>query len=419
MKKIFLLGWKDLTLAFRDRAALILMLLAPFALTLGMGLVTGSLSGGGSNTGISAIPIALVNEDDGALGKELVQFFKSAELSEIMLPTEESSLAKAKAQVDEDQIAAVIHIPSGFTASIIPQASSGQPSPDVKIALYLNSNRPTSSGIIQSIVEQFVYQGQAGSAGVEVMVTRLVQTGLLPPQQIAETAEKLGEMQAQAIHGTPLITLTNDVEQGSAPTELNLLAYMAPGMALMFLMFTVSYGGRSLLVEKTQGTLPRLLVTPIGRGQVLLGKMLGVFFTGLAQMLILILASTLLFQLKWGNPLAVLLLVVAAVIGAVGWGMLLTSIVKTPGQAATYGSALMLIFGILGGSFFDINQLPGWFRIFSRITPNAWGIDGFQVLALGGKAADILPNIGALLAMAAVLFGIALFLFNRRGVIQR
>ncbi|MRR31906.1 ABC transporter permease, partial [bacterium] len=317
MKKIFLLGWKDLTLAFRDKAALILMLLAPFALTLGMGLVTGSLSGGGSNTGISAIPIVLVNEDDGAFGKELVQFFKSAEMSDIMLPTEESNLAEAKAQVDEDQIAAVIHIPSGFTASIIPQDSSGKPTPEVKIDLYLNANRPTSSGIVQSIVEQFVYRAQAGSAGVEVMASRLVQSGLLAPQQIAQTAGKLGEMQAEAIHGTPLITL-NNVEQGSAPTEFNLLAYMAPGMALMFLMFTVSYGGRSLLVEKTQGTLPRLLVTPIGRGQVLLGKMLGVFFTGLAQMLILILASTLLFQLKWGDPLAVLLLVVAAVIGAVG-----------------------------------------------------------------------------------------------------
>lgn len=417
MKKIFLLGWKDLTLAFRDKAALLLMLLAPFALTLGMGLVTGSFSGGSSNSGISAIPIVLVNEDDGALGKEMVQFFTSAEMSEIMLPTEESSLAQAKAQVDEDQIAAVIHIPAGFTASIIPQSISVQPSQDVKIDLYLNSNRPTSSGIIQSIVEQFVYQAQAGSAGVEVMVTRLVQSGLLAPQQIAETAEKLGEMQAQAIHGTPLIAL-NNLEQGSAPTEFNLLAYMAPGMALMFLMFTVSYAGRTLLVEKTQGTLPRLLVTPIGRGQVLLGKMLGVFFTGLAQMLILVLASTLLFQLRWGDPLAVLLLVVAAVMGAVGWGMLLTSIVKTPGQAATYGSALMLIFGILGGSFFDVSQLPGWFRSISQITPNAWGIDGFQVLALGGKAADILPNIGALLVMAVALFGIALFLFNRRGVIQ-
>ena len=42
MKKIFLIGWKDVNLAFRDRAALMLMLLAPFLLTLGLGFVTGA-----------------------------------------------------------------------------------------------------------------------------------------------------------------------------------------------------------------------------------------------------------------------------------------------------------------------------------------------------------------------------------------
>jgi len=94
-------------------------------------------------------------------------------------------------------------------------------------------------------------------------------------------------------------------------------------------------------------------------------------------------------------------------------------LVKSPGQAASIGSAIMLTFGILGGSFFDINQLPVWFRAFSRITPNAWGIDGFTTLALGGGLKDILPDIGGLLVMAAALFVVSLFVFTRRGVIQR
>ena len=62
MKKIFLIGWKDLLLAFRDRAALILMFLAPFALTVGMGAVTGRFSGS-SSSGISNIPIVVINQD--------------------------------------------------------------------------------------------------------------------------------------------------------------------------------------------------------------------------------------------------------------------------------------------------------------------------------------------------------------------
>ncbi|MCK7526881.1 MAG: ABC transporter permease [Ignavibacteriales bacterium] len=53
-----------------------------------------------------------------------------------------------------------------------------------------------------------------------------------------------------------------------------MLAYMAPGMALMFLMYTVSYGGRSILAERAQGTLPRLLVSPTSTAQMLGGKVL-------------------------------------------------------------------------------------------------------------------------------------------------
>ena len=59
----------------------------------------------------------------------------------------------------------------------------------------------------------------------------------------------------------------------------------------MFLMYTVTYGGRSLLAERSQGTLPRLLISPTATAQVLGGKVLGIFFTGVAQVGILILAS--------------------------------------------------------------------------------------------------------------------------------
>ena len=61
-------------LVFRDRAAIILMLLAPFALTLGLGLVTGGFSSANSGD-ISQIPMVLVNHDEGLLGQELLNVF--------------------------------------------------------------------------------------------------------------------------------------------------------------------------------------------------------------------------------------------------------------------------------------------------------------------------------------------------------
>jgi uncharacterized phage infection (PIP) family protein YhgE len=63
MKKILIIGWKDLIIIFRDKAALIMMLAAPLTLTVGLGFVTGSYSDNDSN-GIRDIPVAVVNLDE-------------------------------------------------------------------------------------------------------------------------------------------------------------------------------------------------------------------------------------------------------------------------------------------------------------------------------------------------------------------
>ena len=99
--------------------------------------------------------------------------------------------------------------------------------------------------------------------------------------------------------------------------------YIAPGFALLFLMYTVSLGGKTLLTERQEGTLTRLLTTPTGSSQVLVGKMTGTYMIGLAQMTILIVASALLLGLRWGNPPALVILLLTAVaappVGACCW----------------------------------------------------------------------------------------------------
>jgi ABC-2 type transport system permease protein len=194
---------------------------------------------------------------------------------------------------------------------------------------------------------------------------------------------------------------------------------MAPGMALLFLMYTVSYGGRSILAERSQGTLPRLLISPTSTLQVLGGKVLGIFFMGVAQVGILILASSVLFGVKWGDTFGLAVLILATALGATGWGMLITAIARTPAQVGSLGSAIMLIFGILGGSFVSLDQMPSLVRTLSRITPNAWGLDGFTTLALGGRLPNLAEPITALVIMATLLFGISVVLFNRNGIVQK
>ena len=126
MKKLFLIGIKDLKLMFRDRAALTFMLLAPFLLTLAMGFVTGRFSGG--STGISDIPVIIVNLDQGDLGNALEDLFNSEDLAELMEPSASSDPEAARQLIESSEASAAIIIPSGFTASIIPLTSANSSS---------------------------------------------------------------------------------------------------------------------------------------------------------------------------------------------------------------------------------------------------------------------------------------------------
>jgi len=404
---------------FRDRAALTFMLLAPFLLTIGMGFVTGRFSGGSS--GLSDIPVIIVNLDHEQLGDALADTFSSQELADLMEPSASSDPAAARRLIDEDQAAAVVIIPEGFTRSIIPAEGTlfdpnyVEPEP-VKIEVYANPSRPTSAGVVKAIVDEFVSRLEEGRTSGMTSITQLTLSGLLDPQQVESEARQLFDNVGQS--ESPAITLKKN-QEGAAAVEFDILAYMAPGMALMFLMYTVSYGGRSILAERSQGTLPRLLISPTSTSQVLGGKVLGIFFMGLAQVGILILASSIFFGVQWGDAIGLVVLILAAVFGATGWGMLITALSRTPGQVANVGSAIMLIFGILGGSFINLEQMPAAIRIFSKITPNAWGLDGFTTLALGGTLPSLMEPIAALLIMGALLFGIAVFVFNRNGIMQK
>ena len=412
MKKILLIGWKDLRLAFRDRAALILMLAAPFMLTLGLGLVTGRFSG--SSGGLTSIPLIIVNQDGGRLGNALVDVFQSTDLEELVEPTVSGDAAAARAAVDADETAAAVIIPSGFTDSIFATTTDAV----VSIEVYTNPARPTSSGVVEAIVQGFMNQVELGRVNGIVSVTQLIQNGYIQPSEAARIGAEIGERAANAGMENALITLQGREDENVAP-PFDVLAFMAPGMALMFLMFTVTNGGRSILAEQTEGTLPRLLVAPVTMAQALAGKALGIFMTGSAQMLILIGGTALLFQIGWGNWTAVIVLVLCAVFGALGWGLLLTVVAKTPSQVANIGSAMMLIFGILGGSFTNLQAMPIWLQYAGRFTPNAWALDGFVALGLGGGFADILLPLGALILMGLVLFALTVFLFLRRGGLQR
>jgi ABC-2 type transport system permease protein len=218
---------------------------------------------------------------------------------------------------------------------------------------------------------------------------------------------------AGATAGT-LITVRAESVTTGGTAGFNPMAFFAPAMALLFLMYAVTLGARSLITERREGTLARMLTAPVNATQVLSGKVAGIFMTGFLQLGVLILLTTFMYRLNWGNPLGVLLLVAAAALAATGWGLLLASLSSNAGQITAMGTAVMLIFGILGGSFVPGMEFGPLLQYAGMITPNRWAQDGFLSLASGDGLAALVTPLTALVLMALILFALSAVLFRRR-----
>ncbi len=410
MKPILNIAWKDLIVLFRDPGALALLLLAPFALTLAMSAAFGR----DGNPGISDIPVLIVNHDTGKFGELLVEVMASEELAELITTTVAANETAARASVDRDEVAAVVIIHAGLSQSIIPD----QAEPDRGVVeLYLNPTRPISGGVVQAIVSQFLQQINTGAAGGQVAVGQLMQNQLITPAEAQTLGPVIGEAAGrQSVEGQ-LISVSRQFQtENDTANGFDWMGYMAPSMAILFLMFTVVEGGRSILTERDNGTLPRMLTAPLSAAQVLGGKLLGTYLNGLAQVGILIGASVLIFNIRWESALGVVLTIVSVVAAATGWGACIAAFARSSGQANVVGTTLALVFAIGAGNFFARPNLPDWLQLVSFISPNAWGLEAFTSLTAGAGVSDLLPYLAGMWIMAAILFGLATLAFRRQVV---
>jgi ABC-2 type transport system permease protein len=179
-------------------------------------------------------------------------------------------------------------------------------------------------------------------------------------------------------------------------------------MAVFFLFFTVAFGVRSLLEERQQGTLARLLAGPIPAWAIPAGKALASFAIGLVSMVLLVASSILLLGARWGDPLGVALLIVAGVVAAMSLTALVATFARTRDQAEGYSTAVSVVLGLFGGTFFPLSQAPDLMAKLSLLTPHAWLMRGFRDLA--ARPVDIgavLPSVAALLAFSVATGALA------------
>ena len=192
------------------------------------------------------------------------------------------------------------------------------------------------------------------------------------------------------------------------PEDLGRFDLGATSQLLLFVFLTSLTGAVALIETRQLGLARRMLSTPTPVGTILMGEALGRTAVALAQGLIIMVGSALIFGVNWGNPLgAGLVLLLFALVGA-GAGMLAGSVFNTEQQAIPVALLAGLGMAAIGGSMVPLEIFPDTMRTIAHFTPHAWGNDAFaELVRRNGGAGDILPELGILAAYAAVLFSLA------------
>ncbi len=187
------------------------------------------------------------------------------------------------------------------------------------------------------------------------------------------------------------------------------LNFFAPNIAVVFLFIGSGLGMRSILMERAAGTLSRITAAPLRPTQIVLGKLLAIFVTGLATIFVIWAVTTFAFGADWGDPLGVLLMCIGATVAMCGIGVFLTSLAKTEQQAFGITLLVGLALALLGGNLLPSGSLPDVFQVLALGTPNGWALVGFGRLdQLGEPASSVIGPFFVLLAIAAVAGGLAL-----------
>jgi ABC-2 type transport system permease protein len=393
LRATLLIAGKDLRQRVRDRSGLVIAFVAPFVLAAIIGLAFGS-----GDTARFSATYAVADADRGPLAARFVDGVLAGPGLAEVVTLRRVGAAEARDLVDRGDADAAFLIPAGFSASVRQGGSA-------TITVLESGANPVAGQVARSLAEG--YTAQVAATGLSVR-TALDAAGR--PATMAE-ATRLAKRAAAA---QPPVRL---VDGGVGARQIKPSNYFGPSMAIFFLFFTVSFGARSLLVERRQGTLRRLLASAAPPGAVIAGKALAAFVLGVTSVLVMWLATTLVFGADWGDPLAVVALTVSSVLAAIGITALVVTLARTDEQADGYGSLVVFTLALLGGNFIYLAQLPDLLQRLSLLTPNGWALRGFVDLVADGGGLETVAAPVAVTAAFGVATGLVALVRARRMVV--
>jgi ABC-2 type transport system permease protein len=189
------------------------------------------------------------------------------------------------------------------------------------------------------------------------------------------------------------------------------------GMMVFYVFFTGAAAAESILQEEEKGTLSRLFTTPTPVSTILGGKFLANLGTLGTQVIVLLLTSSLIFGIHWGDPLGVVLAALGLVLLATSFGIMITSFLENTRQGGIIYGGVLTVLGMIGMIRVFTAGMPNSdnaLQTVSLAVPHGWALRAFETLQAGGDLGDVFLPLAVMVMAGIVFFAIGTYRFQKR-----
>jgi ABC-2 type transport system permease protein len=385
----FRIAWKDMVELYRNKFGLVLLIVMPLFM---MGMVGFIYPTSGSSG--SELPVAVVNLDSGYHNSTIASQTFTSVLQQIdgktsmMKLTTASNTSEIKDLIQKGEIEGGIVIPNNFSASL---ATGKQGT----VVIITDQSNPQVSATIQTLLTRVFSE----------MSTMMAQQNVMALSPDVTANDSLAIVQPYRVQ-----------TQGVIPGAFNYFDFIAPGIMAMTVMMSVMTGlPGAISQEKEVGTMDGMMVAPINRLSIILGKTLAQTARGLLQGMIILALAILLFGVTiQGSILLVFGLLLLGVFSFVGLGIVMTSFAKDQQTAAMLMTTLIFPMMFLSGVFFPIQQMPWYMQDISKVLPLTYAASALRkVMVLGAGISAITTELTVLVGFGVVMTAIAVPVFRR------
>ncbi|MGH9112763.1 MAG: ABC transporter permease [Acidimicrobiales bacterium] len=363
----------------RDRTALFFALALPITII----VIIGS-----TFTDENALGVGVVDRDASERSTALVE---ALDAGDGLAVDRYDSIDTLRRDIRTGTVAAGIVVPSGFGAEVDGGGA---------VAVDLIADPTSSAG---AAVQSTIRAAVADEAGRTAAAHFAADHGAGSYDEAAASADRLATDLPVATVRTDAVGPDEGIDLGEFGFD-----YTAPANLVLFVFVNTVMVGAILADDRQHGITRRLMATPHGTGTILAGIGAAKLLFALVQATIIVVIGGVVFDVDWGDPAGVALLVVLWAVVATAVGLAVGSIVSNAEQAQSAGAPIAIAMGMLGGCMWPLVIVPAPMRALGHVTPHAWAMDAWIKLVFDGDSVGaIVPQLAVLAAFAAVLSVIA------------